>query len=130
MSKSDLERTFANQIRLAGLPEPVAEYRFHATRRWRFDFAYPDLKLAVEIEGGIWRRGRHNRASGFVRDAEKYNEAAIAGCMQRCNTGSRDFAWWEGYRAALLWVLHLIDKPDIDEDPMLTVEEREDWVSR
>ena len=79
MPKSDLERTFANQIRFAGLPEPLAEYRFHATRKWRFDFAYPDLKLAIEIEGGIWRRGRHNRASGFVRDAKKYNEAAIAG---------------------------------------------------
>jgi len=79
MRKSSLETNFANQIRFAGLPEPLAEYRFHATRKWRFDFAYPDLKLAIEIEGGIWRRGRHNRASGFVRDAEKYNEAAISG---------------------------------------------------
>ena len=56
--------------------------------------------------------------------AEITNEVwATQGCMQRCNTGSKDFAWWEGYRAGLLWVLHLIDKPDIDEDPVLTEEE-------
>ena len=38
------------------------EYKFHKTRKWRFDFAYPDIQLAVEIDGGQWRAGggRHN----------------------------------------------------------------------
>ena len=61
------------------LPAPVTEHRFHETRRWRFDFAWPALRIAVEIEGGLYVRGRHTRPSGFVHDAEKYNAAALAG---------------------------------------------------
>ena len=76
---SRLEETFAFQVRAAGLPEPEREYRFHPTRRWRFDFAWPEAMLAVEIEGGIHTRGRHTRATGFVRDAEKYNTAGEMG---------------------------------------------------
>jgi len=79
MPKSDLEATFDLHIRALGLPEPEREYRFHPTRRWRFDFAWPDRMLAVEIEGGVWSRGRHTRGSGFVKDCEKYAEAALLG---------------------------------------------------
>ena len=46
---------------------------------WRFDMAWPRLMLAVEVEGGIWARGRHVRGKGFEADCEKYNEAALAG---------------------------------------------------
>ena len=63
----------------AGLPKPQVEYRFHPTRRWRFDYAWPDLKLAVEYEGGTWSGGRHTRALGYAKDCEKYNEAALLG---------------------------------------------------
>jgi len=55
------------------------EYRFHLTRKWRFDVAFLSEKVAVEIEGGVWKYGRHNRASGFLNDMEKYNEAATLG---------------------------------------------------
>lgn len=58
-------------------PEP--EFRFHRTRRWRFDFCWPDKKIAVEIEGAVWIQGRHTRGSGFVKDMEKYNEAGKLG---------------------------------------------------
>jgi very-short-patch-repair endonuclease len=58
---------------------PEREYRFHPNRRWRFDFAFPDEMLAVEIEGGIWTGGRHGRGAGFEKDCEKYNHAAIMG---------------------------------------------------
>lgn len=57
----------------------VKEYKFHDKRKWRFDFANPSLKIAVECEGGVWVRGRHNRGIGFLNDMEKYNEAAIMG---------------------------------------------------
>lgn len=33
--------------------EMVAEHRFHPFREWRFDYAIPELKIALEVEGGI-----------------------------------------------------------------------------
>jgi very-short-patch-repair endonuclease len=76
---TDLERQFLFQIRAYELPEPFMEYRFNHERRWRFDFAWPDQMLAVEIEGGSWTRGRHTRGAGFRNDCEKYNAAGKAG---------------------------------------------------
>ncbi len=59
------------------IPTPQREYRFHPVRRWRFDFAWPAQKLALECDGGQWKRngGRHARDS----DREKLNAAAILG---------------------------------------------------
>ena len=62
-----------------GLPRPVTEHKFHPTRRWRFDLAWPAHLVALEVEGGIWTGGRHTRGSGFKRDVEKYNAAAVLG---------------------------------------------------
>lgn len=59
--------------------QPVREYRFDAVRHWRFDFAWPDIKLAVEVEGGTWNAGRHTRGLGYEADLEKYNAAALSG---------------------------------------------------
>lgn len=58
-----------------GIEEPEKEYRFHPVRKWRFDYAWVDRRISVEIEGGIWSRGRHTRGGGFMGDLEKYNEA-------------------------------------------------------
>ena len=63
----------------AGLPASEREYTFAPPRRWRFDFAWPQHKLAVEIEGGSWTLGRHTRGEGFRNDCEKYNEAVLLG---------------------------------------------------
>ena len=62
-----------------GAGQPKTEYRFHDTRRWRFDFAWPEYRLAVEVEGGQWVNGRHQRSKGYEGDCEKYNEAALDG---------------------------------------------------
>lgn len=62
-----------------GIEKPEKEYRFHPGRKWRYDFAWPSKKVAVEIEGGVWTKGRHTRGSGFLGDMAKYNEAARLG---------------------------------------------------
>jgi very-short-patch-repair endonuclease len=62
-----------------GIPEPVSEFKFWPQRRFRFDYAWPKEKIAVEIEGGIWTQGRHSRGPGMMSDMEKYNMAAKMG---------------------------------------------------
>lgn len=76
---SSLEARLAWQITAAGLPIPDIEYRGIPGRQFRFDFAWPDKLLAVEVEGGIWIRGRHVTGTGYSRDVEKYNLAVMAG---------------------------------------------------
>lgn len=85
---SKLSDSLLKKIRAAELPEPVAEFEFHPTRGWRFDFAYPGYRVAVEVEGGVWVAGksRHNRGAGMVADMEKYNEASLLGwVLIRCD---------------------------------------------
>ena len=76
---SHLEETFALQIRALRLPEPVREYRFNEARKCRFDFAWPNLKIAVEIDGGTWSGGRHVRGAGYESDCIKNALAILAG---------------------------------------------------
>lgn len=67
------------QLRVAHLPSPETEYRFAPPRRWRFDYAWPSKRLAIEQEGAVWTRGRHTRGKGYVADMEKYNAATLLG---------------------------------------------------
>lgn len=55
------------------------EFKFHNERKWRFDFAHLETRVAIEIEGGTWSGGRHTRGSGYSKDCEKYNSAALLG---------------------------------------------------
>ncbi|MDR1913549.1 MAG: hypothetical protein LBQ68_03585 [Clostridiales bacterium] len=59
--------------------EVVKEYLFHPVRKWRFDYAIPAHKIALEVEGGVWTQGRHTRPQGFIGDIEKYNQATLLG---------------------------------------------------
>lgn len=63
---------------IAEVRMPDAEHRFHPERKWRFDFAWPEAKLAIEVNGG-GSRGRHNTVMGATRDAEKLNAAQTLG---------------------------------------------------
>lgn len=66
----------------------IPEYKFHVAnplffegkkRQWRFDYAILEKRIAIELEGGVFGFGRHNRASGYISDTIKYNQATILG---------------------------------------------------
>ena len=82
-SPSHLEVSFAKLWDTINGPPLEPEHKFDANRKWRFDFAHVESKVAIELEGGIWmkgkQRGRHNSPKGFIADCEKYNTAALQG---------------------------------------------------
>ena len=76
---SEPEFIFAHQALSDKLPPFICEYRFDDVRKFRFDFAWPDLKFAVELEGGIFTRGAHSSPMGILRDMDKGNLAVMLG---------------------------------------------------
>lgn len=58
---------------------PVKEHKVAKCRQWRFDYAFPDKKIAVELEGGTFTGGRHTTGTGYRGDCIKYNCAASLG---------------------------------------------------
>lgn len=81
MPKSKWEQMLAFDLKAAGLVPFCREFVFAPPRRWRADFAYPDMRILIEVEGGTWSRGRHTRGKGYEADCEKYNAAALAGWL-------------------------------------------------
>jgi very-short-patch-repair endonuclease len=58
------------------------EYKFALPRKWRFDFAIPALKIAIEVEGGTkFGLSRHSRGLGYENDCFKYNQAGKDGWL-------------------------------------------------
>lgn len=89
-AKDDAEKTFAFQCRAHRLPMFKRQYKFAAEshgRGWMLDFAWPELKIGLEVEGLVVRRvngelltgGRHVTPGGFRQDCEKYATAAVLG---------------------------------------------------
>ena len=72
----DIVRAYFKTVKL---PAPVFEYKFHATRKWRIDIAWPDNRLAVEVQGGIFVQGRHSRGAAMLKEWEKLNTLAGMG---------------------------------------------------
>lgn len=80
-----------SMLRPHGVSEPRTEYLFDSVRRWRFDFAWPGadapgwhgtpLKLAIEIDGGLFVNGAHNRGMALLGQYEKDREAQLQGWM-------------------------------------------------
>jgi len=74
-----LEEMFALQCEQAGLPTPLREYAAVPGRRFRWDFAWTDARVLVEINGGTYARMGHSTGTGIARDYEKSNLAVLAG---------------------------------------------------
>jgi hypothetical protein len=65
--------------KVAGLPVPEMETRFHPKRKWRIDYFWPQYNLAVEIQGGMFVNGRHVTGAGSLGDMEKFNFLTLCG---------------------------------------------------
>lgn len=64
-----------------GLPAPKPEHVFCKGRLWRIDYYFErsGVKVALEVEGGVYSGGRHTRPKGFLGDIEKYNMLSLMG---------------------------------------------------
>ena len=97
---SELEAKFALQLRslCADLPEPVREYMFWPGRRFRFDFAWVEHKVAAEVEGF-----GHHKLNRYRTDIGKYNEASVRGWILIRITSPmlNDLSWQPLLRRAL-----------------------------
>jgi hypothetical protein len=79
---SNLEATLYFELKRAGLRGFVCEHNFKGLtgkRRWRFDVAFKDQRVAVECQGGLYSQGKHSRPKGYENDAQKSAEAQICG---------------------------------------------------
>ena len=75
-AKEELEEYLAYAPQSYGLDwRLVREHKFHPTRKWRFDWCWPEARIAVEFDGIMFRTVGHNSLSGILRDSEKINEA-------------------------------------------------------
>ena len=82
-----LENLLLHQIRCLKLPKPQRNYKFHPTRKLELDFAWPDLMLAVEVQGGTYSGGKHARGVGYTNDCRKMGEAmALGWVIYWCDT--------------------------------------------
>lgn len=78
--REHLELAFKLQLKAVGLANGwQCEYQFDKARKWRFDFALVENKLAIEVEGGTHSNGRHVRGATYSKDCEKYNTASAQG---------------------------------------------------
>lgn len=71
---SKIEETIALHIRAAKLPRPVRQHAYLPNRKFLADFAWPDRKLALEVDGMV-----HRIKARFEADAERHNTLLEAG---------------------------------------------------
>jgi very-short-patch-repair endonuclease len=86
-----MKTDFLTGCKVRGIPTPDFEWLFAAGRKFAFDWAWPEHKIALEIEGGIYGRGKacpmcgrkavgaHTSIERLKSDMEKYNLAAVLG---------------------------------------------------
>jgi len=83
-NRNKLKAPFELILRGNGISIEETEYMFaHATvgRKWKFDYAWPSHRVAVELEGGVWVGKGHAAPVRFIGDCEKYNRASLDGWM-------------------------------------------------
>lgn len=98
-----LESEVHDLLCLHQFPAWERDYRFESSKRWRFDFAWVQAKVALEVEAGLWTGGRHPRPAGFIQDLEKYHTALFHGWQVfRVHRGLlQEPAFWQQLRQFL-----------------------------
>ena len=109
MISSKTNKKFEFMWRMIHGQELVAEYKFHPIRKWRFDYFHKS-GVAIELEGGIYTGGRHTRGAGFLKDMEKYNEAASRGIL---------VFRVPSHKITSEWLHHLATKSAATKEPIL-----------
>lgn len=74
--KSKAEELLFEDLCVAGY-RPDAEVEFMPDRKWRFDLAFPQIKLAIEIDGS----GFHTSDKGKRMDQQNRNAACWSGIV-------------------------------------------------
>lgn len=77
-SNTNLENAFAQWLTFKNI-QYVRQFQAIKDRRYKCDFYLPKWNVIIEIEGGQWIQGRHQRGSGFKNDIEKYNQLTLSG---------------------------------------------------
>lgn len=77
--KKSIYEIFTEQLLAKNGYKFVEQFRFCPDRRWRFDFADIDNKIAIEVNGGVWIKGKHTHGNQYEKDLEKINTAQIMG---------------------------------------------------
>lgn len=81
-TQSHLETKVADDLRDCQLLDGCKpQHKFHPHRKWLIDFAWPRYRIALEVNGGTYSRGRHSRGTGQRNDYEKWSEASILGWL-------------------------------------------------
>lgn len=103
--RSKAHTQLINQLKANGLPQPVEELRFAQCfgRQFRLDLAWPEYRLAVEVHGGVFTRGRHVSPTGFTEDRVKMNYAQLLGWRVLEVTSAH-----VQQRLALTWIAHAL----------------------
>ncbi len=76
---TELEDLLLLEIEAAELPAPECQYKFHGSRKWKADFAWPCYRVIAEVNGGTYQHMGHTTGAGVHRDYEKQNAAQLMG---------------------------------------------------
>ena len=102
---SDLEDELMLQIQARGMPEPLRQHKFHPSRLWRADFAWPAYRVIAEVQGGTYQHMAHSTGTGIHRDYEKANSAQLMGYiyLQFDREMIEDGSAVDAIRKAIVW---------------------------
>ena len=101
-NQSDLEAAWDTYWRMLGIPgrQPIHNYRFVAEeivglgpgirkrirdaglKDWDLDRAWPYVKCAVELQGGLWMQTRTGRGKGHAHPTKIINDYRKLNCAQ------------------------------------------------